>query len=313
MSLFLGSISLTESALPVLSAVQAQVAVHPALPLLRSQVAKGASACSTCSSLRADRGGDALRNGVEKVLGSARHAGSSNRFGSSCLLGIIEVAELHGVGRRTGRSSGSLSMSGSVSESSFESLVVPGNHLSANRNRQHASKERNQQETIRKSSTQRGKLRQSVLEHDNKHRDISTRTTDECLETLRGIHDVVGGTDGVDDEFAEGVLGDVKAVDILSSSTGHPAKPSQQHTRVHQGEGSGEEGKALRKRPGRVQGEKKGSEFSEECAEVAHLAPRLWKGARRASCNEREEDNGDDKPLEDGQDAPKRKENHSNG
>jgi hypothetical protein len=69
----------------------------------------------------------------------------------------------------------------------------------------------------------------------------------------------------------------------------------------------------LRKRPGRVRGEKEGSEFSEECAEVAHLAPRLRIGARRASRDEREEDDGDDEPLEDGRDAPKRKENHSNG
>jgi hypothetical protein len=169
------------------------------------------------------------------------------------------MAKLHGVGRRTGRGSGSLIMGGSVSESRFDSLVVPGNHLSANRNRQHANKERNQQETIRKSSTQRDKLRQSVLERDNKRRDISTRTTDEGLETLRGIHDVVGRADGVDDEFAEGVLGNVKAVDILSSSAGHPAEPSQPHTRVHQRKGSGEQGEALRERPGRVQGEKVGS------------------------------------------------------
>ncbi len=75
---------------------------HPALPLLRSEVARGTSACCTRSSLRADRGGDALCDGVEKLFSSASHAGRCNRFGSSSLFGLIKMAELHGVGRQKG-------------------------------------------------------------------------------------------------------------------------------------------------------------------------------------------------------------------
>ncbi len=191
-----------------------------------------------------------LHNGVEKLLGSARHACHCNRFWSSGFLGLIEVAELHGVCRQTGEGSGSLSMGGSVSENRFNSLVVPGNHLSANRSRQHANKESNQKGTIRKSSTQRGKLRQSVLERDNKRRNISTQTADERLETLCGIHIVVGGADGVGDEVAESVLSNLKGILILSSSPAHPGKPSHAHTRVHEREGSDEQGEALRKRQG---------------------------------------------------------------